>query len=856
MRERRSIAVLGIAMTGLFIVCALVPRLIPSHRFLFSFFFFYLVIVPGYLLAARFLPWTAGFLRALASFIMGTALCFAFLFVIALFRWDIRLLGYCVPPVVIVLSLLHRPPDRSGEAMGKTPLTPWPSAGATERAALIALILGVSILILLTGDPLLYTSDSADHIAYIRTISRSHEVFPEQWYYRDGGMLTHDIRRGLLHALWGTLNSLTGRIDVIAVWPLISLIASVFFIIALFCAGGALFGKPAIGVIAGFLFVFFSAGGLRDFTLVRMAYGNAFGLIFYVTGLAFLPRYVKKPETGCLALIVASFFAATGTHINLFWIIFFLLFIITFIAVVHARGAERIQIVFKRIPLLALVVLATNMPFVMLRYVRDYAPNNPTYMHVQGVLYFTDTIFVLNPALFFKAIGTLGVLAMISIVLLWKKTRTDEALRLLFYGLLAYYILVFNPLWYPVMHHKMLYLLVRFEALVPSTVVSAYLLFELWQWARRREHALSNMRAVLGLIAVAICLGYPLVKLPGAFIYSKGRIERLLPSSYRNLEDLYGFINANCPPGRVFLSDVFTSFSIPAFTDEYVVCPLDQHSVPNDSTAEVRIADCREFFNPSTSLRAMGDILDKYGAEYIVVSGRIPPDVGALYWKPDLAAARALTERLKSAAPVFEMLYERNDLAAFRFAGAGDSAALSAARGVMPFAGDSVTERDLARCAESGQPGIFIKGVEVSRARVKRGDTLQVHITWVSQQKQPLQRYMGYLRFDTGFPRNALYRLSYGKLYRKALENMKHERYRFRTDFLPLRGILAPDTWPPFREIHDTVTVSVPVDVASGAYTVSLRMEITPQFPNYHVRDFFIDRDYYSGVSVARIAIE
>ena len=91
------------------------------------------------------------------------------------------------------------------------------------------------------------------------------------------------------------------------------------------------------------------------------------------------------------------------------------------------------------------------------------------------------------------------------------------------------YILVFNPLWYPVMHHKMLYLLVRFEALVPSTVVSAYLLFELWQWARRREHALSNMRAVLGLIAVAICLGYPLVKLPGAFIYSKGRIERLLP---------------------------------------------------------------------------------------------------------------------------------------------------------------------------------------------------------------------------------------------------------------------------------------------------------------------------------------
>ena len=228
----------------------------------------------------------------------------------------------------------------------------------------------------------------------------------------------------------------------------------------------------------------------------------------------------------------------------------------------------------------------------------------------------------------------------------------------------------------------------------------------------------------------------------------------------------------------------------------------------------------------------------------------------ALYWKPDLAAARALTERLKSAVPVFEMLYERNDLALFRFAGAGDGAALSAAGGAMPFAGGSVTDRDLSRCAESGQPGIFIKGVEVSCARVKRGDTLQVHITWVSEEKQPLRRYTGYLRFDTGFPRNALYRQSYGKLYRKVLENMKHERYRFRTDFLPLRGILAPDTWPPFREMHDTVTVAVPPDVVSGGYTVSLGMAVTPQFPNYHVRDFFIDRDYYSGVMVARIAIE
>jgi hypothetical protein len=855
MRERRSVAMLGIAMTGLFALFSLVPGLIPSQRFLFLYFFFYLVIVPGYLLAARFLPWSSGFVRLLVSFVMGTGLAFAFLFVIALFRWDIRILGFCVPPVVVVLSLLHRPRARSGEERGDTAPPPWPSTGKAEQAVLIALLLGVSLLILSTGDPLIYTSDSADHIAYVRTISRSHEAFPEQWYYRGGGMLTHDIRRGLLHALWGTLNSLTGKIDVLPVWVFISLIASVFFIIALFCAGEALFGTPVIGVIAGFLFVFIYARGLRDFNLIRMAYGNAFGQIFYVTGLAFLPSYVRKPRPGYLLLIAASFFAATGTHINLFSIVLFLLFIAALIAILHARGAERIRMLFKRIPLLALVVLATNLPYVMMRYVRDYAPKNPTYMHVQGILYFTDKVYVLNPSLFFRVVGPLGMLSMISIVLLWKRTRTDDALRLLLYGLLAFYILVFNPLWFPMMHEKMLYLLVRFEGLVPSTVVSAYLLFELWKWARRREHALSTPRAVVGLLAVAMCVGYPLAKLPGSFAYTRGTIERLLPDSCRNLKDMYRFINAHCPPGKVFLSDVFTSFSIPAFTDEYVVCSLDQHSVPNDSTAEVRIADCRDFFDPSTSLRAMGNILEKYGADYVVANGRIPAGLVALYWKPDLAAARALTDRLANAGPAFELLYEHDNLALFRFFESRASS-LSSAPGPMPFVGDSVRAVEIGRSMESGLPGILIEEVEASPDRVPRGDTVQVRITWVSERKEPLRRYAGYLRFNTSFPKSVLYRAAYGKLYRKALERVEGERYRFRVEFLPLEGIAAPDTWPALREIHDTVTVAVPRDVAPGAYTISLKMGITPQFPNYHLSDFFNDHDYYSGVVVSRISIE
>jgi hypothetical protein len=163
---------------------------------------------------------------------------------------------------------------------------------------------------------------------------------------------------------------------------------------------------------------------------------------------------------------------------------------------------------------------------------------------------------------------------------------------------------------------------------------------------------------------------------------------------------------------------------------------------------------------------------------------------------------------------------------------------------------------ELARCASSGQPGIRIKDVGVSSERVRRGDTLQIRVAWVAEVKPPLRRYTAHLRFDTDFSKNAIFRESYGKLYRKAFEVVERERYRFRVGFLPMGGIFAPDAWPPLREVRDTVTVAVPPDVAPGTYAISLKLEVTPQFPNYHLRDLFSDRDCYSGVEIARITVE
>ena len=206
--------------------------------------------------------------------------------------------------------------------------------------------------------------------------------------------------------------------------------------------------------------------------------------------------------------------------------------------------------------------------------------------------------------------------------------------------------------------------------------------------------------------------------------------------------------------------------------------------------------------------------------------------------------------------PLLNLVYESRDLAVFKFDNARLRSDVASDEKLPPFLGDSVRIADMRSFAESGQPGILIEKVVLGRDAVKRGDTLQVHITWVVAEKQPLQRYAAYLRFDTAFKKTRLYRESYGKPYRKVLERIERERYRFRVDLLPLAGVYPPDTWPPLRLVHDDAIVTIPRDIAPGDYCVSLKMGITPEFPNYHIGDILTDKDYYGGVAVGHILIE
>jgi hypothetical protein len=84
---------------------------------------------------------------------------------------------------------------------------------------------------------------------------------------------------------------------------------------------------------------------------------------------------------------------------------------------------------------------------------------------------------------------------------------------------------------------------------------------------------------------------------------------------------------------------------------------------------------------------------------------------------------------------------------------------------------------------------------------------------------------------------------------------LRHERYRFRIDHLPVDGAYGVDLWRPDEVVRDSFAFTVPHDAAPGDYRMEVRMLRQPHYPNFRLGDYFTDRDYYSGVPAGMLRI-
>ncbi len=242
----------------------------------------------------------------------------------------------------------------------------------------------------------------------------------------------------------------------------------------------------------------------------------------------------------------------------------------------------------------------------------------------------------------------------------------------------------------------------------------------------------------------------------------------------------------------------------------------------------------------------------------MVINGRIPTNVRSQYWRPDVKSAEAAALQLSQCEELFDPIYSAGSLVLFDYTGAAGAVSTVGIDSVPENPGFVLGEftGDFGRLTESGTDGIYMRSWGKEADRISRGDTLRIYIDWVSSGRMKPGTYIIYVRFDTDFDKGPLYSSRYGKIYRKILEEIRGETFRFRNDFLPFEGIYPPDKWIPRQVLRDHIDVVIPRYIAEGIYTISIKMDNAPHYSNLRMNDLLRDDDFYDGPDLMEITIE
>ena len=806
-----------------------------------AFLFFYLLYLPGRIIHRNYLPVRLDVLAsAAASTLLGLAYFLFVAFVWALTGSDLSVLGAALPvtfaPLIALLFLKRR-------ATHDDSVTPPSSIASLIVVVLVSTL--VFVLVAGAGIPIDYLKDTLDHVAYIAEIRDTGEAFPTSAFYADAGDNGQDIRKGLLHVLYGFSSQYLGA-EPLAVLDAWNAFFALLILLSVYGAAVLLFGHPWVAALSMIFYLVGMNGGLEGIATRVSFYGHNLGMGFFLFFIGFAVRYVTTRDR--LALVSGGVFAFAAACVHgLFIVLPGLAVAVIGLWNVSLSGTPAKEH-WKRVITVGLAVLLGTVPYVLYRFVTAYQTPNELHSEVQGVAYI-GKLFIADPS---KVLHWYGPIGWVSFFLVFLVRRASGHNAGLGYAVAAGFtipLVLLNPFVFPAMHSALTYLMLRLPKLFPFYMLAAYFLVRFLEGTRvdfKRTPAVW-----IGFAALMLAVVVELKPAFGTHIFSLRRIENEHRNSYLRWNDGLAMLRDKLPPGSVIATDPLTAYSITAFTPHYTTCTLDQHAPPADQLLASRIRGSRQVLSPFTTMGETTDALQSMGAEYIVINNRIGHRPVLLhYWAMDPALFETVRHKFSSQPQRFEIVADLENFVVFRWNGT---------RG--PVAGEDnhyylshVPEGFTSVGEISGEA--TIEAVHIERDTVRRGEMFDITCVWSVDRDLDLGSYVVALRFDHTSVELPFGGKPFPKLARKVKERLSGEFYRFRADHRILGGLLSPDVWPVGKLVLDRSTVQIPAGMAPGEYTVSAKLLGLPPKPNYRVRDFLYDDDIYQGVPVGRVVLQ
>jgi hypothetical protein len=716
--------------------------------------------------------------------------------------------------------------------------TPGLPPAALAAVALAALVAAVHVGQL--GTPLSYYTDSPDHIGTIRRMLASGDPFPVDAFFRDAGAQGADPRKGLWHPCVALVTKLAA-VDPVDAWRLLGALLAPLFVLNA-AAFATLLGGPAFAAAGawGLLLTYGSSLAMPPLREAVFATKLADQLALATIAAVLADLGAARPRTRVAAVALAL--GTVVTHV--FGALQFAVVFAALGAGMLARDRAWSSPV-RRLAVTAMALGLACLPYLAWRAGGAYAPSNPIHLEPQGLMHLPGGAFVVSPGVLWDWMGPLWLVFPLSLVA-WARGSERPAVLALLTTTFAVFGLMFLPPVVGVLQPKLGYLLMRFVWMLPLSAALAYAGVELTK-AALGGGGVRRIAAIAGLLALAAGLRAPVLDALHVLANAREVADAEARTSVLRWRDALAWMDARLPEGSVVMSDPATSYAVPMLTRHWVQTLVDQHSSPNDSLALDRILDARDALDPYATWTRTGDVIRRWGVTHVVLNARFDEIPRLDYWAPEPAWFAAARARLDGAPGAFVRRYHRDGFVVYEVR-PESLAVLEAPPVPRPFV----------RPAGPADPDGFDLGAGLPRLSrfalsthaAAPGDTLVAVLEWRARARAAAGSYSVSVRFDRPLPDGWSPPALVGKPARKLLERSRGERYRFRVDHIPLDGAYGVDLWSPGEIVRDSVALAVPHDVAAGTYSVQVSLRREPHYANYHLGDYFFDRDYYAGVAV------
>jgi hypothetical protein len=388
-------------------------------------------------------------------------------------------------------------------------------------------------------------------------------------------------------------------------------------VLSMYVLGSLVFRDQSLGLAtAG---AFFLDMGLHSNAGVNMytAYPNSIGWFIFlpvVTGLVFAAIRDPRKNMGPLLLAVAlawPMVAVHKVHPLKLWLGFGAFAVLS--AAVGTR--ERRWSLALRTALLLFFMVLMSLPHYIVESTQTIRSSEPVLQSLvlSNVIPLARGFYVADFPLDTLAIG----LTVLLLPFFWSRMAKDDWAIYIVACTIAPFLLLYNPIVYPLLVRVLYLAAPRFWQLIPTHLALGYLLWMAWKWTGSLAGSgasrwIPSPRPVLILTLLLVALLGPRAALLGKHVFHLSRYRIDQPGAAIDL------VRQNVPTGATVLSDSATSERLPAYASVYtVVWPLGQAGTGADY-GDRRQADMQLMFQPGTPLEEVRRLLNQYGVNYIL----------------------------------------------------------------------------------------------------------------------------------------------------------------------------------------------------------------------------------------------